>query len=262
MAITLTAFSQIPLWMEQMESVQQKLNEISSLPAMLELQHTISKLNEIVKPLIYTQPSWSERAQRMANILNTPAIQGLQRQVDLYTPHLNFAQKELSLLAEYGSLGDLQSRISMQVLAWSQTVDIASLRYGHLMSEEAQRLSQIFDFMDTTSSELELESDISDKSEKFSLEEQEIVAAEVESILTSEKNWDQRFMESIRKLKIDHPTIAAFLMWMFLPILTTVIGNLISTAIGQTLVPARVYEEPKASSQVVYNLELNQSYRR
>lgn len=65
-------------------------------------------------------------------------------------------------------------------------------------------------------------------------------------------------MESIQKFKATHPIIAAVLTGFVLQFIIAISANLVSSAVGQVLRPARVYEEPTSSSQVVYNLDQDQ----
>ena len=46
---------------------------------------------------------------------------------------------------------------------------------------------------------------------------------------------------------------------VFLPILIGIFVNIAWSAIGRTLSPVNVYEEPNSSSQIVYHIKLNQN---
>ena len=89
--------------------------------------------------------------------------------------------------------------------------------------------------------------------------EQKIVADEVEEILLSGKNWEQRFAERIKEFSQTHPVIAWVLEKIFFAILISVAANIVYSAVGQALFPAKVYEDPSPSSQVIYHMELNQN---
>lgn len=93
----------------------------------------------------------------------------------------------------------------------------------------------------------------------LSEDEQKIVVSEVEDILLSGKNWEQRFAEQIKSFSQTHPVIAWVLEKIFFAILIGIITNIASSAIGKALSPANVYEEPNSSSQIVYHIELNQN---
>lgn len=56
-----------------------------------------------------------------------------------------------------------------------------------------------------------------------------------------------------------HPLIAWVLANVFLPILVGIFVNIAWSAIGRTLSPVNVYEEPNSSSQIVYHIKLNQN---
>lgn len=90
-------------------------------------------------------------------------------------------------------------------------------------------------------------------------DERQIAAAEVESILAADQNWEQRFMASIAAFQETHPVVAWILEKVFLAILIGVITNMASTALGQAANQAKLYEEPLSSAQVVYHIEVNQA---
>lgn len=93
----------------------------------------------------------------------------------------------------------------------------------------------------------------------LSEDDQRIVVAEVEDVLLSGKNWEQCFAEKIKNFSQTHPVIAWVLEKIFLAILLGIITNMVSSAIGQALFPANVYEEPRSSSPIVCRIELNQN---
>lgn len=93
----------------------------------------------------------------------------------------------------------------------------------------------------------------------LSEDEQKIVEDEVEEILLSEKNWEQCFAERIKKFSQTHPVIAWVLEKIFFAILINVAANIVYSAVGHALSPAKVYEDPCPSSQVIYHMERNQN---
>lgn len=90
---------------------------------------------------------------------------------------------------------------------------------------------------------------------ELSAEEEQIIATEVSSILSSEKNWEQRLMDSMVRLKETHPILATVLYHLVFTILAGLLVNLISTSIGEARTPAKVYEQPRPTAPIVYHLE-------
>ena len=86
-------------------------------------------------------------------------------------------------------------------------------------------------------------------------EDKKIISKEMSSILTSEKNWEQRIIESVTRLKESHPLLATILDKIILGILIGIVANIISSSIGQVRTSAKVYDKPQTTSQVVYHLE-------
>ena len=84
-------------------------------------------------------------------------------------------------------------------------------------------------------------------------------AEEVKAILTSGGNWEQRFMDSIQAFSKTHPVVAWILEKFFFVILLELIVSLSASGIGEILHPARLYEEPDTSSQVIRLIEPDQS---
>lgn len=78
----------------------------------------------------------------------------------------------------------------------------------------------------------------------LSEDEQRIVADEVEEILLSGKNWEQCFAERIKKFSLTHPVIAWMLEKIIFAILISIAANIVYSAVGQALSPAKVYEDP------------------
>lgn len=86
-----------------------------------------------------------------------------------------------------------------------------------------------------------------------------LTSVEIENVLHSEKNREQRFSGRIKIFSQTHPVIAWVFNKVFLVILIDIIANMTCSAIGQALFPANVYEEPHFSSQVVYHIEMNKN---
>lgn len=83
-------------------------------------------------------------------------------------------------------------------------------------------------------------------------------------------DWGNLFFEfDHQKYNMDHnqiyhqsqtnPLIAWVLANVFLPILIGIFVNIAWSAIGRTLSPVNVYEEPNSSSRIVYHIKLNQN---
>lgn len=99
------------------------------------------------------------------------------------------------------------------------------------------------------------EVDSIDLPSELSAEDKQLLADEVSLVSAPEKNWEQRLMERITKLKETHPVLALILSQMILPLLVGILGSLLATAIGQANTPAKVYEKPNAASPIIYHLK-------
>lgn len=93
----------------------------------------------------------------------------------------------------------------------------------------------------------------------FSESDRQTAIEEATAILTSGGNWEQRFMESIQAFSKTHPVVAWILEKVLFAILIGIITNLLSSGLGEMLHPARLYEAPSSSSQVIYQIQSNQS---
>ena len=73
------------------------------------------------------------------------------------------------------------------------------------------------------------------------------------------KRQEQCFAERIKEFSQTHPVIAWVLEKIFFAILISVVANIVYSAVGQALSPAKVYETPSPSSQAIYHMERNQN---
>lgn len=156
-----------------------------------------------------------------------------------------------SVLAQYS---ELQSVLSARLSKWSAISEAIQSNSFALQREYAiahtctlaEKISEVIgaDENEATGFPSEL-----------STEDEQIIADEVSSILSSEKNWEQRLMDSVAKLKKPHPVLASMLYHIIVTILLGIVANLIAMAIGQALTSAKVYEKPRTTSMVIYHLE-------
>lgn len=96
---------------------------------------------------------------------------------------------------------------------------------------------------------------------ELSSEDEQIIANEVSSILSTEKNWEQRLMDSMLRLKETNPILAIALYHLFFTILLGLVVNLFSTSIGEARTSAKVYEQPRPTAPIVYHLEALQQVK-
>ena len=233
MAKVTAAFYELPPWFEQ---IQRQLNAMTEPLQLLKQESVIA-------------------AQNIAMALDSPAIRQWNKIAELCKPGmLDMIQQTQAIFQQVAPIVELQSQLYAQIPEWTRSI-FDNLSYEY----KEQRLSQLVDAANQIASAPESVETLSDEVSNLSDEEQHIVADEITAILADKKNWDQRFMECVHKFKDTHPTIASVLINFFLPLLIAIIANLISTRIGQIISPAKVYEEPASTSQVIYHIEQNQT---
>lgn len=149
---------------------------------------------------------------------------------------------------------DLQIQLNERLQEWSRIMSKATYRIEPLTETRIAELTRLSSLAEEYTA-----TDISEESRVLSEDEQRIVADEVEEILLSGKNWEQCFAERIKKFSLTHPVIAWVLEKIFFAILINVAANIVYSAVGHALSPAKMYEDPCPSSQVIYHMERNQN---
>lgn len=254
MAKTVAAFYELPPWVEKMNQLQRQIDSLT-------------------RPLLELQPDYAALTKSITAVLDSPAIRDLnkvsrvfdsQSMAAIYRTQEIAAKMDTSgmiaALRQYQAVMDaiapmdLQMQLSERLQEWSRIMSKVTCQIEPLTEAriaELTRLSSLAEEYTTI--------DITEKPRVLSEDEQKIVADEVEDILLSGKNWEQRFVEQIKNFSQTHPAIAWVLEKIFFAILISIAANIVSSAIGQALFPTKVYEDPCPSSQVIYHIELNQN---
>lgn len=227
---------------------------------------------EIANRTFALLPNYSpEMMKSYAAASNFSTVLGIGKIIDSQTPQtlksvqqavnltymsgaIKYTQKQRAILDSIMPL-NLQMYAAERIPDWSRAIYAASLfNYKSLHDKREQELSKLISIADKI-----VEEEYPDAPYELSENDQRIVATEIEAILHSEKNWEQRFAESVQKYTRTHPVIAWLLKNVFLPILLSIIANILYTKIGEAIVPASMYDEPKTTAQVIYHIEPNQT---
>ena len=238
------------------------------------LNHIQRQIDLMTRPLLDMQQNYAALTKNLSAALDSPAIRDINKissafdsqsmaaiyrtqeivsKIDM--PGMVSALQQFQIAIDTVAPMRLQVQLGERIQEWSRVIS-NSIPYQIEPLTKA-RVAEL-----TRLTSLAEEYTIGEAAEEchiLSEDEQKIVVAEVEDILLSGKNWEQRFAEQIKSFSQTHPVIAWVLEEIFFAILIGIITNIASSAIGQALSPANVYEEPNASSQIVYHIELNQN---
>lgn len=255
MSKTMAAFYEGPPYLETLNRIQRQIDLMT-------------------RPLLDMQQNYAALTKNLSAVLDSPAIRDINK--------ISIAFDSQSMAAIYRTQ-EIVSKIDMSgMVSALQQVQIAidtvapmrlQVQLGERIQEWSRVISNSIPYQIepltkarvaelTRLTSLAEEYTIGEAAEEchiLSEDEQKIVVSEVEDILLSGKNWEQRFTEQIKSFSQTHPVIAWVLEKIFFAILIGIITNIASSAIGQALSPANVYEEPNSSSQIVYHIELNQN---
>lgn len=244
-------------------------------PPYLEMLNRIQRqINLMTRPLLDMQQDYAALTKNLSAALDSPAIRNINK--------ISSALDSRSMAAIYRTQ-EIVSKIDMSgmVSALQQfqiAIDtVAPMQLQVQLGERIQEWSRVisnsipYQIEPLTKARVAELTRLTSLAEEYTIgeaaeechilseDEQKIVVSEVEDILLSGKNWEQRFAEQIKSFSQTHPVIAWVLEKIFFAILIGIITNIASSAIGKALSPANVYEEPNSSSQIVYHIELNQN---
>ena len=255
MSKTMAAFYEGPPYLEMLNRIQRQI-DLMTRP-LLDMQQDYAALTKnlsaaLDSPAIrdINKISSAFDSQSMAAIYRT---QEIVSKIDM--PGMVSALQQFQIAIDTVAPMQLQVQLSERIQEWSRVIS-NSIPYQIEPLTKA-RVAEL-----TRLTSLAEEYTIGEAAEEchiLSEDEQKIVVSEVEDILLSGKNWEQRFAEQIKSFSQTHPVIAWVLEKIFFAILIGIITNIASSAIGKALSPANVYEEPNSSSQIVYHIELNQN---
>ena len=238
MASTLRNFYELPSWLEDMQRVQQTL-----APLMESLTIFQSKLDSI--------PMFTAA-------LDSPVLREISK---LHTPGiLHMLEREQKILEQFALLTDSKINAISQLPNWTQSVfGHVPFQYDSLQGAMEETLTRWTALADQLASETDFDGFTPEMVSSLSDEDQKTISCEITAVLSDEKNWDQRLWETMVEFQNTHPTLAWVFKYIFLQILIATIGGLLTTAIGQTLFPAKMYEEPNTASQVIHHVEQHQT---
>lgn len=254
MSKTIAAFCEGPPYLETLNRIQRQIDSMT-------------------RPLLDVQQNYAALTKNLSAVLDSPAIRDINRMCKVFDSQAMSAlyrtQETMEKIDTFGIAAALQqyqatidtfwpkdfhAQFSMQLEEWSRVMTkVVPCQIEPLTEARIAELTRLSSLAE------EYTRDFANEPGILSEEEQELVAGEVGEILHSGKNWDQRFAERMKILSQTHPSIVWVLVYVFLPILISIIANMAWSAIGQALSPANVYEEPNSSSQIVYHIELNQN---
>lgn len=254
MAKIAAGFYEIPPWLERINRLQQQLSILTE-----PLYRVCSDYYEMTKNInaILNSPAIQD-AFKVARLATPGVIAAVQQTQDMlskiYTPELlSMIRQQQKLMASIVP-SDLQAQLTAQVQEWSCALfDTAPCSPEPLSTQKMAELSRLSDLAAEYAPKQEI-----NPTQALTEDEQQIVVSEVAGIL-SDKNWEQRFAECVKKFSQTHPVIAWILQLIFLPIILGVIINHISPTSGQTVAPAKVYELPQSSSPVVCHIKQEQT---
>ena len=254
MAKTMAAFYEVPPWLENMNRLQQKIDSLT-------------------RPLLKMQPEYFALAKTISAVVDSPAIRDLDKMAKVFNdPSMVAIHRTQEIAAKLDTSGmiaalqqyqavidsfapmELQVQISNRLQEWSRIMSKVTYQIEPLTNTRIAELTRL-SFLAEECSTI----DTTEEPKSLSEDEQKIVVTEVEEILLSGKNWEQRFIEKIKLFSQTHPVIAWVLDKVFFAILIGTATNILSSAVGQALFPAKVYENPCTSSQVIYHIEQNQT---
>ena len=244
-------------------------------PPYLEMLNRIQRqIDLMTRPLLDMQQDYAALTKNLSAALDSPAIRNINKISSAFDSQSMAAiyrtQEIVSKIDMSGMVSALQQfQIAIDTVAPMQL----QVQLGERIQEWSRVISNSIPYQIepltkarvaelTRLTSLAEEYTIGEAAEEchiLSEDEQKIVVSEVEDILLSGKNWEQRFAEQIKSFSQTHPVIAWVLEKIFFAILIGIITNIASSAIGKALSPANVYEEPNSSSQIVYHIELNQN---
>lgn len=198
--------------------------------------------------------------QNLASALETSYLCEATRMTEICTPAvLKMLESESDKLKKFSLSQDLWQQTARQIAEWSDALFVRKgFRFDSKLQNITQELSTLSEIAGRISSVVVHEPEDADEevAETLSQEEQIAISEEISSIL-NDKNWEQRFMESIQKYNETHPLFARIIKGIFLIIIEIAVGVIINV-IGQAKSPANVYEEPKVTAPIIYHIEQHQ----
>ena len=280
MAKTMSSFYDIPPWMQKMENLQRQLeaftkplsfihddalNAAKNMAAALDIP-ALRQANMLAQPCTPGMIKMIQQEQMlMSKLYPDGLMKTLQQEQALiskiYPPGMiKMLQQQQQLLNDFASFTELHSKIASQIPSWSQTLfDTTVFQCEDLWLAREEGISRWSDAIGRISEigvPYEWEPDEIDE---LSDEEKQLLAAEASSIVSDSRNWEQRFMASVKKYEEVHPFWVAVLKYLIFSIFLTYILNAGISKIGEAIRPTRMYEDATPTSQVIYHIEQHQT---
>ena len=238
--------------MEAIIELQQKMEKLYNPSWLRQLDYIEPMQRQLCASMVSfetLQPSVLRSASGVAQVWHSPLSDTLQNMVAQSTA----MESIFTSVAPVSRLqAELQSALS--VLDWAGINKV--MQNSSLALQKEYAIAHVCTLTEDISGVMgESENEAIDFPSELSAEDEQIIADEVSSILSSEKNWEQRLMDSVAKFKETHPVLASVLYHIIVTILLGIVVNLIAMAIGQAVTPAKVYEKPRTTSPVIYHLE-------
>lgn len=253
MAKTMAAFYELPPWFEKMNQLQRQMDSLTR--PLLEMQTDYTALTKTITAVL-DAPAIRD-LNKVSRVFDNPSMAAIYRTQEIVakmdTSGMTAALRQYQAIMDTIAPIDLQIQLSERLQEWSRIMSKVRYQIEPLTEARVAELTRLSSLVEEYTA-----TDITEDPRVLSEDEQRIVANEVEEILLSGKNWEQRFAEQIKKFSQTHPVIAWVLEKIFFAILISVAANIVYSAVGQALFPAKVYEDPCPSSQVIYHIELNQ----
>lgn len=221
----------------------------------------MERLHRMIRDLTAPYEAMRQPAfQNLVSAMDMSYMREARRIAELCTPAFMKTLKiQSDVLKQFSATQDVWQQTAHQIAEWSNVLfDRKAFWFEPEQQNIAQELNVWSEVAGRISSVVvcELEDAGEEVAETLSQDDQKAISEEINSIL-NDKNWEQRFMESIQKYNKTHPLFALIIKNIFLIIIQIVIG-VIATVIAQAKFPANVYEEPKVSAPIVYHIEQHQ----
>jgi len=221
---------------------------------LVEFERTQKILRELIAPYEAMRESVVETAvMALKQFSCLPEINQMNSAIGMGT--LEAVKRETDNISRIISIADGLIVSADRLGEWSET--ISSIMQSSVF-DGISKFSGITSLMDG----LEMDGGESledDSSYLLTEEEQKIIAADIDEILSEEENWEQRLFEKINAYKKAHPILARLLIYLFMGVILPIIAQLFGNLIGEALIPAKVYEEPQIVAPVICRLEQHQN---
>lgn len=279
MAKTMSAFYDIPPWMQKMENLQRQLetftkplsfihddalNATKNMAAALD-SPALRQANMLAQSCTPGMIKMIQQEQLlMAKLYPDGIMKTLQQEQALvskiYPPGMmKMLQQQQQLLNDFAPLTELCSKIADQIPSWTQSLfDATAFQREDLWLAREEGISRWADALGRISEigvphELDPE-EISELTD----EEKQVLVDEAVAIVAEKKNLEQRIMGAYKRLADKHPVLAVILTFLIAYLAEQLLTAGLSM-LGEAIRPTKMYEDTTPTSQVVYHIEQHQT---